>query len=407
MTRPIPKVAILGLARATPSRDPHDGTLGEIARVVATEAIADAGLTPSDIDGISVYTEPSYPESADGRSTITPQYLWRILGLDLSWGNSNNKFMGSALIDAHNAVAGGACKYALVLRAVDSVAERSVPTTYGKAAKPDPFAAPYGAHLPYNDYALGARRYFEMYGATREDLGRFVSRNRDNALLDPQSYWSHHGADRLDLATYLDARMIADPLSLYDCDMPVRGCVAFLLGPADAAATGPNGAAGIVGFSQNWASPNGPSVFSHAGGRQQPLVEGAVGLRDFYRSHLWGRLGISPSDIGAANVYDGFSILTWLWLEALGLADPGEGFQLAQDDSTALTGTLPLNTAGGHLGAGALAGSPHYFEAALQAMGRAGARQVRNPDLVLAATDRPERGQVLVLTPLKTSDRNE
>lgn len=398
-----PRVAVLGTARAVPSRAPSDLTLGEIARQVALDAIADAGLTLGDIDGLSVYTEPAYPESADGRSTVTPQYLWRALGLDLFWGASNAKFTGSALIDAHNAVAGDACRFALVIRAVDSVAERSDRERYGRSSSPAAHATPYGAHLPFIDYALGARRYFESHGATREDLGRFVTRNRDHALQDPDSYWSRNDPVRLTLADYLDARMIADPLSLYDCDIPVRGCVAFVLGPAGAAGAASHGGAGIVGFSQHWASPHGRDVFVHAGGRKRPLVEGAAELVGFYRDHLWDRFGLRPEDISSANVYDGFSILTWLWLEALGFAAPGEGFRLAQDDRTGLDGELPLNTAGGHLGAGALAGAPHLFEAATQAMGRAGARQIPDRELVLAAIDRPDRGQVILFTPLEPS----
>jgi acetyl-CoA acetyltransferase len=100
--------------------------------------------------------------------------------------------------------------------------------------------------------------------------------------------------------------------------------------------------------------------------------------------------------MSTANLYDGFSILTWLWLEALGFCGQGEAFEYVQGDHNEIGGRLPLNTSGGHLAEGALAGAPHYAEAVLQAMGRAGVRQVKDVRYALAATDRPTRAQVII-----------
>jgi acetyl-CoA acetyltransferase len=98
------------------------------------------------------------------------------------------------------------------------------------------------------------------------------------------------------------------------------------------------------------------------------------------------------------NVYDGFSFHVWLWLEALGICRLGEAFEFTKGGRTTITGELPVNTGGGHLGEGALAGSPQISESILQVMGRAGVRQVDNVHYALAGTDRPTRGQVLIFS---------
>jgi acetyl-CoA acetyltransferase len=95
-------------------------------------------------------------------------------------------------------------------------------------------------------------------------------------------------------------------------------------------------------------------------------------------AHLWRRTALRPADVDLAQLYDGFSILALVWLEALGFCAPGEGGAFLGDGSRiALTGELPLNTAGGQLSGGRLHGYGHLHEACLQLRGGAGARQVR------------------------------
>ncbi|HXA28436.1 MAG TPA: hypothetical protein VN193_06780 [Candidatus Angelobacter sp.] len=404
-----PKVAVLGIGYSRISRDPlpEGRIVGDECIEACRTAIADAGLTPQDVDGITSFVEDSSP-AVDGVTGVTPQYVWRRLGLDITWGEVNNKFVGGSLIEAHNAIAGGACRFALVWRAVDDPRLPARRAALNGAAAQRPkvsgdmaFSAPYG---PVGGFIQGghsqtAQRYYHRYGATREHMANHVVRNRSNALKNEKSYWAINKPETLSVDDYMAARMIADPLCLYDCDIPVRGCIAYVLGPAEAAQDLDHGAAYVKAFAKAWIGPRGPQAFYHGGGRLlKPALEDNNDLPPLFQRHLWEPAGLQPSDMSTASVYDGFSILTWLWLEALGFCGEGEAFEYVQGGHNEIGGSLPLNTSGGHLAEGALAGAPHYAEAALQCMGRAGVRQVQDCRYALAATDRPTRAQVIIFS---------
>src|SRR5258708_4230911 len=112
------KVAVLGIGYSRITRDalPPALTLGDECVEACRTAIADAGLRPEDVDGLTSFVNFAPADrdaTADGVTMVTPQYVWRRLGLDVRWGEVNNKFVGSSLIEAHNAIAGGACRFAL------------------------------------------------------------------------------------------------------------------------------------------------------------------------------------------------------------------------------------------------------------------------------------------------------
>jgi acetyl-CoA acetyltransferase len=401
------KVAVLGIGYSRITRDPlpEGVTLGDECIEACRTAIADAGLQPADIDGLTSFVEDQ-STAADGITMVTPQYVWRRLGLDPTWGEVNNKFVGGSLIEAHNAIAGGACRFALVWRAVDHPQlprnrgnGAAAVTQRARATGDSQFSQPHGTVGGYIMHAPAAQRYFDKYGATREHMAKHIVRNRKHALLNEKSYWSINRPESLSVDDYMSARMVAAPLCLYDCDIPVRGAIAYVLGPAEAAQDLAHGAAYIKAFAQAWIGPRGPQTFFHGGGRLlKPALEDNQDLPPLFERHLWGPSGLLPSDMRTANLYDGFSILTWFWLEALGFCKVGEAFEYVQGDHNELTGTLPLNTSGGHLAEGALAGAPHYSESILQTMGRAGPRQVDNVRYSLAGTDRPTRAQVIVFS---------
>ena len=336
------RVAVLGIGYSGITRGNETQSLGDDAILAANRAISDAGLQSADIDGLTTYKyrpdghgRNMVPdESIDGSLVVSPQYLWRRMRFpNLRWGEWNDKFVGSSMIEAHNAVA------------------------------------------------------------------TFVSGLRAHNLLSGRGFWAENKPVELSTEEYLSARMIAEPFGLYDCDMPVQGCVAYVLGPAQAAQDLDHGAAFIKGFAQSYAGAGGSSTFLHLGGA--PGTEGfsleynqEAGRR--LAANLWAATGLSPSDIDTANLYDGFGILAWTWLEGLGFCKEGEAFEFVQHGRVRVGGQLPLNTSGGNLGEGRLAGAPHVSEAIYQAMGRAGRCQVPDVRYTLAATDRLAVGQAIV-----------
>jgi acetyl-CoA acetyltransferase len=367
-------VAVIGLGHSKVFRH-ADIPLGALAAEACLAAVADAGLQPSDIDGVS--TDPEQPfdgaGSADGTDLVSPQFIVAALGLETGWAQSVNGMVGHAFIEAVNAVAAGACSYALVFRALRNPAGRYGVTSPAAARGRSQFIAPYGLFAP-GMYAHYGQRYFDTYGGGREQLATFAVQNRRNGLLNEHSYWRQQRPESLTIDDYMAAPMVSSPLCRYDCDIPLDGCGAFVLTTAERAAEHVERPAYILGTSSPIHRPRGivPSLEDfHAAGAQ-------LGRR------LWASAGVGPGDVGVANLYDGFSILTPLWMEALGLCAEGEALAMIHAGHTTIDAELPLNTSGGNQGAGRMHGVPHLMEGALQVMRRAGTRQVDGADISLS-----------------------
>jgi acetyl-CoA acetyltransferase len=171
---------------------------------------------------------------------------------------------------------------------------------------------------------------------------------------------------------YLSSRMIAEPLCIYDCDAHCDGSTAFVLSHADYAPDAPRPPIRIEAF--------GTAPSPRADHAQQPEV--LPGRRA--AEMLWRRTDLRPVDVDVAGLYDGFSILTMLWLEALGFCGTGESGAFVEGGARiALDGELPLNPNGGQLSGGRLHGFGFVHEMCLQLRGDAEARQV--PDARVAA----------------------
>jgi acetyl-CoA acetyltransferase len=326
----------------------------------ALAAIADAGLTPDDIDGVCTYPGGAYPTPG-----ISGAGLWDIrsmLGLELRWLSGGSEVAGQigSVINAAVAVGSGIVDHVLCFRSVwESTSQLTTPRSAAvmgqRASADDPgsrvegdreFSVPFGVGQACHG-ALLTQRYFYEHGATREQLAQIALNGRRNAALNPDAIYR----DPMTLEDYLGARMISDPVCLYDCDVPVDGTVAVIVSRREA-------------------------------------VGGAPGMDEAGRV-LWSRSPrLCPADVDIAQVYDGWSILSLLWLEALGLCRPGGAAKFIADGSRiAPDGELPLNTGGGQLSAGRLHGYIQLYEACLQLRGEAGERQVTpQPEVAVVST---------------------
>ena len=217
-------------------------------------------------------------------------------------------------------------------------------------------------------YAAWASRYKYEYGASREPFARVALNDRANALRNP------HAAMQtpMTMDDYLAARMIREPLCLFDMDVPVDGADAFIITTAERARDLPHAPvlvhAATLGMIAEHEEDQLPSL---ARTGQHVVVEA---LRS--RSDLW------IDDIDVYFPYDGFTIITLGWLESTGWCGPGEAGDLLAEswDEVAgralLRGRVPINPHGGALSEGGTQGSGHLREAVLQLQGRAGERQV-------------------------------
>ncbi len=371
------KTAIVGIGYSKIERR-SARLLGEMAKEAALAAIADAGLTVADIDGLAtVPTVPSYANSAlssrEGVDVVSVAGMVDLLDIaeQITRFSNGSALVTNSLFEAANALAAGACTYALVWRAVHVPPGRYSNVTSRYVSGNDQFQVPYGFTSPVSWHAMTAQRYMALYGATRDHFATFIVDNRQKTNLNPKAYFFGTPLTREE---YLNARMISDPLTIYDCDIPVDGCAAVILTTAERAQDLRHPPAFITAYAQT-------TIPSRAGFIDPEFLwEGGEHLA----RKLWQAAGIGPQDVGAAMLYDGFSIFVFFWLEALGFCPRGEAFRFIADGRTTLGGELPLNTSGGSLGEGRLHGMSHIAEAALQVMGRAEARQVPDIEHVVA-----------------------
>ncbi len=338
-------------------------------------AISDAGLTRDDIDGICTYPGGD-ANTSFGYGGPPTSALQDALRLKPNWFQGAAELPGQlgAVVGAMMAVSCGLAQHVLVYR---TVTESSSQGGAGRSAIYDPqgrasgvgtWLTPFGAPSAANWLALLASRYFHDFGTTREQLGQIAVTGRANAGRNPLAVYR----DPLSMADYLAARMISSPLCLYDCDVPVDGSTAFVVSVAEHATSMP-----------------APPVYIDAVGsamrtrfswdQQEELASmAATGVAE----HLWSRTSLTPADVDFAQLYDGFSILAVVWLEALGFCKFGEGGSFIDGGARiALDGELPLNTAGGQLSGGRLHGFGLIHEAVLQLRGQATGRQLDHPSV--------------------------
>jgi acetyl-CoA acetyltransferase len=374
--------------------------LGAAALTLTTDAclqaVRDAGLTPSDIDGLCTYPGGDAAATAGygGPPTAAVQDALR---LTLNWYSGSAELPGQlgALVAAAMAISTGLCRHVLVYRtvtesSVQGARARSavLPGAAREVSGIDYWSAPLGAVSAVNWLAPLAQRHFHDYGTTRAQLGAVALTQRRYAATNPAAVLR----DPLTAEQYADARMISTPLCLLDCDLPVDGSTAFVLSARSHADHLPH-----------------PPVFIEAVGtamRGRPSWDQYAELSAMAATdaaeHLWERSDLTPADVDAAQLYDGFSILVLVWLEALGFCAPGESGPFAAAGELSPGGRLPTNTSGGQLSAGRLHGFGHVHEACVQLRVQAGDRQLQPTPQVIAvsACGGPIAGCLLLTTSL-------
>jgi acetyl-CoA acetyltransferase/uncharacterized OB-fold protein len=356
----------------------------------ALAAIADAGLTPPDIDGLACYPGPMGAAAPGFSGPGTPE-VQDALGLQLGWHGSGGE--GPAQVApvmlAALAVAAGLCRHALVYR---TVTEATASASTGRqgigsgARTVSGFAQwviPYGAMSAANWLALHAVRHMHEFGTRREHLGEIALTARAHAALNPAAVYR----EPMTMEDYLGARMITWPFGLYDCDVPVDGSTAVIVSAADVGRDLPH-----------------PAVRIHAIGssiRSRPVWDQwedltTMAARDA-AEQMWARADLRPSDVDTIQLYDGFSWLTLAWIEALGFCKRGEGGPFLEGGRVRLGGELPLNTWGGQLSGGRLHGFGFLAEGIRQLRGECGPRQVPDCEVaVVAAGGGPIAGCLLL-----------
>jgi acetyl-CoA acetyltransferase len=348
-------------------------------------AIADAGLTVDDIDGIATYpgANAGMPEfSGPG----TPE-VQDALRLKVRWHTGGIEGAGqlAAVVNAVLAVGAGLARHVLCYRTVTEATAQGAGGRAGiglgggggsgKAPRMGgsmQWTIPFRAYSAANWLAMVCRRHMHEFGTTEAQLAMIAVNGRRNAQRNPKAVYR----DPMTLEDYFASRIITTPFRLFDCDAPVDGSTAVIVSAAEHAANVDHPVARVEAVGT--ALQGRPSWDQY-----EDLT--SMAARDAGRE-LWNRTDLKPSDVDTAQLYDGFSFLAMTWLEALGFCGKGEsGPFIEGGQRIALDGQLPLNTHGGQLSAGRLHGFGFIHEAVVQLRGEGGDRQIPGKTVEVAA----------------------
>jgi acetyl-CoA acetyltransferase len=341
----------------------------------ALAAVADAGLGIADIDGVSTYPGPY--GSTPGITGGGVDDLRELLGLRLRWYCGAAEVPGQlgSVVNAVLAVAGGLADHVLCYRTVwESTAQLSAGSravVVGDSKRPLlQWSKPYGVGYPTFG-ALAMQRYLFESGATREQFAQLAVVSRANAAGNPAAVYR----EPLSVDDYLAARMISDPLCIYDCDVPVDGSAAVVVSRATSPLIAERKTVGIEAM-------------------------GTVPGPEASATMMWARTDLTPGDVDVAEIYDGFTVYAVRWLEALGLTPHHEtGSFLEGGKRISLDGELPISTGGGQLSAGRLHGYGALIEACTQLRGLGAARQVPGrPEVAVVSSGAESFTSCLLLT---------
>ena len=352
------QAAIVGIGQL-----PFSKNIGRTEDVTALEAsvlaLADAGLRPSDLDGMVKWSIQVTSENVIARNLGVPNL--RFFG-EVGYGGGG----GCGVVGhAAAAIAAGMARCVLVYRSrnrgsggrpwAGTSRERDQSAAEGNETA---FFSPYGFVRPVDQVAMFARRFLHERGYTTRHLGWIAVAMRRHAANNPMAMMR----EPITVDDHARARIIADPLRLLDCCLETDGAAAVIVAAADLARDLRQKPAWIMAAAQGM----GPRNFTMNNYFKEPLLEspGAYAARD-----LWRMAGVSPRDVPVAQLYDAFTPLVLASLEEYGFCKPGEAGAFVEDHGLELGGRLPTNTSGGSLSEAYVHGINLIIEAARQIRG--------------------------------------
>ncbi len=355
------QVHIAGVAETALGKVPDQTELSMVA-LASREALAEAGMTLADVDGLFV----NY--MGEEGSVQVGEYL----GIQPRYGDSSDLGGGSFEAFVHHgmlAIAAGHCDVALIAYASRQRSRRN--RTMAVAVDDSlagQFEAPYGLPLAIGHYALIASRHMHEYGTTPEQLAEVAVSAREWARLNPKA-WSR---DELAVEDVLASAPICEPFHKLDCCLRTDGGGAVVLTSADRARDAAKRSIRVLGAAE-----------SHTHWHISQMPDFTVTCARESGREAFARAGITPADVDVFEPYDNFTSSVILELEDLGFCAKGDGGAFVAEGNLKPGGSLPSMTMGGGLSychPGAL-GILLLVEAVRQLRGEAGDRQVPGAEI--------------------------
>ena len=379
--------AIAGIGATEFSKDSGRSELRLAAEAVQA-ALADAGLQPSEVDGLVTFTMDSNAEVAVARE----------LGIGELRFFSQIGYGGGAACatvqQAAMAIAAGTADVVVCYRALNERSGRRFgQVAVGAVRMPTSSGIDNGWHYPMGlgtpaaTVAMMAKRYMHTYGATSEDFGVVTVADRRHAAANPAAWFYQRP---ITLADHQASRWIVEPLRLLDCCQESDGAVAVVVTSLERARDLRRPPAVVQAAAQG----SGPDQFTMTSFYRDDMT----GLPEMgvVARQLWQQSGIGPADVRTAVLYDHFTPYVLMQLEELGFCPRGEARHFIAGGAIEIGGRLPINTHGGQLGEAYIHGVNGIAEGVRQVRGSS-VNQVPGdgPVLVTAGTGVPTSGLVL------------
>ena len=363
------KVVIAGVGETEQGKIPDKSSfhfLSEASKL----AIEDAGIKKDDVDGL--VTAFSLVEHTFMHCTTFADYF-----------GMNPRFFSSVAVggatavwmvaEAAMAIASGQAEVVLCVRGdntLSGISSSGMLALIREMCHAE-FEFPYGLTTP-GGYALAAQRYLHDWDSRREHLAAVAVTMRKHAA-DKENAMNK---DPLSIDDVLNSRVIAEPLTKYDCSIISDGGAAFIVTTEDKAKE-----LGIENdLAYLWGMGQG---YSHQYLTTLENLDQIYNAVERSGEKAFSTAGIEPRDVDIAFLYDCFTITVLLELEGLGFVPKGEGGAFALEGRMEIGKDLPVNTHGGLLSQAHLGAMHHVVEATLQLRGDAGCRQVEDPEVAV------------------------